>query len=219
MQNISPKWIKSLSENEIFVFDSNLKSNDLWKEEALQKIVNAHMPLVSAVASWHKDYPVSMRKIIDAGTIGLTEAIKQYDRSRNKAFMPCAFKMIVDYIEKEIDLQIAKKLQIKTVAAAIRAVKNNSYNLGRIPEHLKNYKICYMALKNGYDVFKFVPDNLKDAKLCRMAVRYSYWALKLVPDRLKTEELCIMSVREDWRMLEFVPEELILNLWQKTRKR
>jgi hypothetical protein len=56
---------------------------------------------------------------------------------------------------------------------------------------------------------KNVPNNLRSFELCKIAVASFGPALKHVPNELKTREMCEIAVNQDGVALEFVPSEMI----------
>ena len=66
--------------------------------------------------------------------------------------------------------------------------------------------------ENGF-ALKYVPEDMRTYELCEIAVKNEGWALEFVPKEFKTKELCEIAVKE---CLKWIVKYELENLFEKS---
>ena len=89
--------------------------------------------------------------------------------------------------------------------------KNGGEYLQYVPEELKTFELCELAVKDWAYALESVPEELRTKELCTIAItQYGCGqTLEFVPNHLKSQELCEIAVTNDFtgNALRYVPED------------
>ncbi|MDR2583666.1 MAG: hypothetical protein LBC75_09320 [Fibromonadaceae bacterium] len=115
--------------------------------------------------------------------------------------------------ENLLDYQRVKpKKKIKTVAQALKVVKENRYALRYVPEELRTTEVCLEAIKVRcvFLELEYIPENAKTVELYIEIVKRHSWELvqEYIPEKFRTTELWLEVVKKDEWLLAEVPEKI-----------
>ena len=84
----------------------------------------------------------------------------------------------------------------------LEEIYENGYALIDIPEDMRTYELCEVAVKDFPYALQYVPEELKTPRLCYVAIKNDGTTLELVPEELRTFELCDKAIftilRDEW---------------------
>lgn len=88
--------------------------------------------------------------------------------------------------------------------------KNTAYyQLGRVPERLRDREICLQAVKLSGSNLKFVPEQVKDYEMCLCAAESSFSSAPFIPHEYFTPEVCLALTRKSVYGFEHIPKDCL----------
>jgi hypothetical protein len=120
------------------------------------------------------------------------------------------------FIKEEVTLD--QVLQTFNRQMLIESIKLNPLTLKYIPENLKTFEICFLAVVNYGLTLEFVPESLKGGKMCFLAVGQHGRALEFVPEQFKYFHICLKAMEKHKSNVKHVPECLKNKCLEKINK-
>lgn len=92
----------------------------------------------------------------------------------------------------------------------LAVIDKDPFDLPRIPEEKRTYRVCYEAVsKDGY-LLKYVPRDIITYNICLKAVsKESLYSspLQFVPSKFKSYEICVEALKWNYDAIQYVPKK------------
>lgn len=105
----------------------------------------------------------------------------------------------------------------------LRAIKKDGAAIRDVPEDVKTYEMCYLAIQENGKELDMVPLQFRDEKMCLAAVSDDGVAILAVSEALRTEELWRIALRTRPEFITSMPnrfrtQELYVYLCRHAQK-
>ena len=108
------------------------------------------------------------------------------------------------FIKEELTLD--QVLQTFYPQMLIESIKQNPLVLKYIPENLKTFGMCFLAVVKYGMVLEFAPESFKGVEMCFLAVEQHGRALEFVPEQFKKYHICLMATKKHKPNIRYVPD-------------
>lgn len=92
-----------------------------------------------------------------------------------------------------------------------KCVSQNGLILNVIPNHMRSFELCEIAVRQNPRAIQFVPPQYQDAKplLYKLILKENGTLLKSIPMEERTQELCSIAVHQNVFALQSVPSQYL----------
>lgn len=183
-----------LSDDEKRILFDEYKNGSI---EARDRIIEAHMRLVVSIACKHRGHELPLEDLIQEGCLGLVEALKHYDASKNTKFDTCAYYWIKSYVFRAIKSKSRmvrlpesiydKLLDFKRAKIKLESELSRDVSVEEMAEYMN------ISLKKAIDYYNYLREPI--------SLSLEVGDDEYVEDRLKgdapipEDEVCIKDIK------------------------
>jgi RNA polymerase sigma-32 factor len=135
-QELNRHYVHQIKKMPILTIDEEYKLAKKWRDEgdqeAVKRLVNSHLRLVTKIASGYRGYGLPLSELVAEGNIGMMQALKHYDPERGFRLSTYAMWWIKAAIQEYI-LHSWSLVKIGTTAAQ----KKLFFNLRKVKQELQ----------------------------------------------------------------------------------
>lgn len=103
----------------------------------------------------------------------------------------------------------SKKNFIETTDVYIDKIRKKSISFSKIPEKIKTYEMCLVAVKTNPFNLNKVPEKFLTEEMCLEALKQSDMAMIYVPKKMKTKSFYLKAIAINEECLSCIPKQYI----------